>query len=182
MPCELPDLPFPADALEPHISSRTLLPHHGKHHRAYVEKANTLARDAGPAEYGLEDIIRRSAANPSPRPLYITTPPRRGIMLSTVIRYGHPQAAPHGASLPGGFTPPWATSTGSPRHARQPRPIDPAAVRLGSCSTAHGSRSSPPRGRPASLGQGAAPRDRRVGARLLPRSSRAARRLRRRSR
>jgi superoxide dismutase len=37
MPIELPDLPYPHDALEPVISARTLQTHHGKHHRAYVD-------------------------------------------------------------------------------------------------------------------------------------------------
>ena len=40
MPFTLPDLPYPPTALEPHISARTLEFHHGKHHKAYVDKAN----------------------------------------------------------------------------------------------------------------------------------------------
>jgi len=32
---ELPELPYPADALEPRISARTLSTHHDKHHRAH---------------------------------------------------------------------------------------------------------------------------------------------------
>ena len=39
---ELPELPYPIDALQPFISARTLQIHYGRHHRAYVEKANTL--------------------------------------------------------------------------------------------------------------------------------------------
>ena len=39
---QLPDLPYAADALEPHISSETLSFHHGKHHQAYVNKLNEL--------------------------------------------------------------------------------------------------------------------------------------------
>lgn len=36
----LPELPFPFDALEPHIDAKTMEIHHGKHHAAYVAKLN----------------------------------------------------------------------------------------------------------------------------------------------
>lgn len=36
----LPDLPYPKDALEPHIDARTMEIHHDKHHAGYVAKAN----------------------------------------------------------------------------------------------------------------------------------------------
>ncbi len=36
----LPDLPFAADALEPHIDAKTMEIHHGKHHNGYVTKTN----------------------------------------------------------------------------------------------------------------------------------------------
>ena len=41
MPIQFPGLPYPVDALEPHISAKTLEFHHGKHHKAYVSKLNT---------------------------------------------------------------------------------------------------------------------------------------------
>ena len=37
---ELPALPYPLDALEPHIDARTMEIHHGKHHATYVSKLN----------------------------------------------------------------------------------------------------------------------------------------------
>ena len=40
MAYELPELPYPLDALEPHIDARTMEIHHGKHHAAYVSKVN----------------------------------------------------------------------------------------------------------------------------------------------
>ncbi len=40
MPYTLPDLPYSHDALEPHIDSRTMSIHHGKHHNGYVTKLN----------------------------------------------------------------------------------------------------------------------------------------------
>ena len=36
----LPDLEYDYGALEPHISAQIMELHHGKHHKAYVEKAN----------------------------------------------------------------------------------------------------------------------------------------------
>lgn len=36
----LPDLPYAHDALEPHVDTRTMQIHHGKHHNGYVTKLN----------------------------------------------------------------------------------------------------------------------------------------------
>lgn len=36
----LPDLPYAYDALEPYIDRQTMEIHHGRHHKAYVEKLN----------------------------------------------------------------------------------------------------------------------------------------------
>ncbi len=36
----LPDLPYPKDALEPHIDARTMEIHHDKHHAGYTNKLN----------------------------------------------------------------------------------------------------------------------------------------------
>jgi Fe-Mn family superoxide dismutase len=36
----LPDLPYPYNALEPHIDARTMEIHHGKHHAGYVNNLN----------------------------------------------------------------------------------------------------------------------------------------------
>ena len=64
---DLPELPYPLDALEPFISARTLQIHHGRHHRAYVEKANALIGDANGT---LEQLIVRSAGDPSRKALF----------------------------------------------------------------------------------------------------------------
>jgi Fe-Mn family superoxide dismutase len=40
MPFTLPDLPYPKDALEPHIDARTMEIHHDKHHAAYTTNLN----------------------------------------------------------------------------------------------------------------------------------------------
>src|SRR6266853_3575714 len=40
MAYELPQLPYPKDALEPHIDATTMEIHHDKHHGAYVTNVN----------------------------------------------------------------------------------------------------------------------------------------------
>ena len=45
MPFQLPDCPIAKDALAPHMSAETLEFHHGKHHKAYVDKTNELIDD-----------------------------------------------------------------------------------------------------------------------------------------
>jgi Fe-Mn family superoxide dismutase len=57
MPIKLIPLPYSAEALEPAISAETLNFHHGKHHRAYVEKTSELVADTGLADEPLESII-----------------------------------------------------------------------------------------------------------------------------
>ena len=46
MAFELPPLPYPKNALEPHTSARTLEFHHDKHHQAYVTALNNLTKDS----------------------------------------------------------------------------------------------------------------------------------------
>ena len=57
----LPPLPYALDALEPVISARTLATHHGKHHKAYVDKLNKAITGTALAALPLETIIRRTA-------------------------------------------------------------------------------------------------------------------------
>jgi Fe-Mn family superoxide dismutase len=46
MAYELPPLPYPANALEPHIDTKTMEIHHGKHHQAYVTNLNKALESA----------------------------------------------------------------------------------------------------------------------------------------
>jgi superoxide dismutase, Fe-Mn family len=61
MALTLPKLPFPRDALEPHMSRETLDYHYGKHHKKYVDTANKLLEGHKLAGKGLEDIVRKSS-------------------------------------------------------------------------------------------------------------------------
>ena len=58
---KLPELPFANDALEPHITARTLSFHYGKHHAGYVKKLNAALDGTADANKPLEDLIRDSS-------------------------------------------------------------------------------------------------------------------------
>ena len=45
MAFEVPPLPYPYDALEPHIDKETMTLHHDKHHAAYVTNLNAVPED-----------------------------------------------------------------------------------------------------------------------------------------
>ena len=44
-PFKLDPLPYPTNALEPHIDAMTMEIHHDRHHAAYVNNLNTIAKD-----------------------------------------------------------------------------------------------------------------------------------------
>ena len=58
---ELPPLPYPRDALQPHISAETIDYHYGKHHQAYVTNLNNLVKGTEFENMSLEDIIKKSS-------------------------------------------------------------------------------------------------------------------------
>ena len=57
MAFEVPDLPYPYDALEPHIDEQTMRIHHDKHHQTYVDKANAALDGTEWADRSVEDIL-----------------------------------------------------------------------------------------------------------------------------
>jgi superoxide dismutase, Fe-Mn family len=57
MPFELPALPYPKDALAPHMSEKTLDFHHGKHHQTYVNTLNQLIEGTENERRSLEEIV-----------------------------------------------------------------------------------------------------------------------------
>ncbi|MGM0626161.1 MAG: superoxide dismutase [Bacteroidota bacterium] len=56
----LPELPYELNALEPHISKRTMDFHYNKHHAGYVKKLNGHTEDTEYANMSLEDVIKKS--------------------------------------------------------------------------------------------------------------------------
>jgi Fe-Mn family superoxide dismutase len=57
MPFELPDLPYPYDALEPHIDEATMRVHHDAHHKAYVDNANAALEGTPYANASVEQVL-----------------------------------------------------------------------------------------------------------------------------
>ena len=65
-PFSLPPLPYPADALEPHIDARTMEIHHDKHHAAYVTNLNkALSSHPELGNKSLEDLITKLSDLPA---------------------------------------------------------------------------------------------------------------------
>ncbi|MBZ0309562.1 MAG: superoxide dismutase [Anaerolineae bacterium] len=54
----LPDLPYPHNALEPHIDARTMEIHHGKHHAAYVNNVNNAIAGTEFDNMSVEDLLK----------------------------------------------------------------------------------------------------------------------------
>ena len=54
----LTPLPYDEDSLAPTISAQTMRLHHGKHHKAYVDKLNELVAGTEFARMRLEDVIK----------------------------------------------------------------------------------------------------------------------------
>ncbi len=57
MPFELPPLPYPYDALEPHIDEATMRVHHDKHHQTYVTNANAALEGTEWADRPVEAVL-----------------------------------------------------------------------------------------------------------------------------
>ena len=53
----LPPLPYPYDALEPHIDEATMKLHHGKHHQAYVDKLNAAIASSQWEPKSIDEIM-----------------------------------------------------------------------------------------------------------------------------
>ncbi len=58
MAFEVPDLPYPYDALEPHVDEATMKVHHDKHHQAYVDKANAALEGTEWADKPVEEVLQ----------------------------------------------------------------------------------------------------------------------------
>lgn len=63
MSISLPALPFAQNALEPHISAKTLSFHYDKHHNAYVNNTNKLIAGTEFENLGLEEIMQKVAGD-----------------------------------------------------------------------------------------------------------------------
>jgi len=65
MPFELPPLPYPYNALEPHIDAQTMEIHHSRHHKAYVDNLNkALEKYPHIASQPIETILKNLSSLP----------------------------------------------------------------------------------------------------------------------
>src|SRR3974377_1985204 len=60
MAFELPALPYPKNALEPHIPERTLAFHHARPPKAYFTNLNNLVKGSPAESQSLEELIKAS--------------------------------------------------------------------------------------------------------------------------
>lgn len=58
----LAPLPYPHDALEPHIDTTTMQIHHGKHHQAYVDNLNKAIAGTPHEGKALEELVAHAGA------------------------------------------------------------------------------------------------------------------------
>jgi Fe-Mn family superoxide dismutase len=65
MAYELPPLPYPKEALEPHLDAMTMEIHHGRHHKAYVDNLNkAIAGNAALESKSIDALVKDLAAVP----------------------------------------------------------------------------------------------------------------------
>jgi len=67
MAFELPSLPYAHDALEPHIDTKTMEIHHGKHHNAYVTNLNNAIAGTDMEGKSIEEICAQHSDVPAVR-------------------------------------------------------------------------------------------------------------------
>lgn len=63
MAFELPALPYSHDALEPHIDTRTMEIHHGKHHAGYTSKLNDAVAGTDMEGKDIENLLKNHSDN-----------------------------------------------------------------------------------------------------------------------
>ncbi|MGC4190594.1 MAG: superoxide dismutase [Thermomicrobiales bacterium] len=61
---ELAPLPYPFDALEPHIDALTMEIHHDRHHQAYVTNLNNAVAGTDLENVSSEDLVKNLASVP----------------------------------------------------------------------------------------------------------------------
>ena len=91
----LPELPFAKDALQPHMSAETFDYHHGKHHKAYVDKTNGMLGEKGLEGASLIEVINAAREKGD-----------KGLFNNSAQIWNHrvfwPGLAPQGATAPSG--------------------------------------------------------------------------------
>ena len=71
MAYSVPPLPYPYDALEPHIDKATMEFHHDKHHQAYVDKANAALEGTEWADMPVEEVLKNLDSLPADKKMAV---------------------------------------------------------------------------------------------------------------
>ena len=66
MAFQLPQLPYEPQSLEPHIDTRTMEIHHGKHHAAYTNNLNAAIKDSPMDSMSIEELLAQIDMNNMP--------------------------------------------------------------------------------------------------------------------
>lgn len=69
-PVTEPVLPYATNALEPHISARTVEMHFGTHHKGYFKRLVPMLQDKGWAKESMEDVLSMTINDPKLRGIY----------------------------------------------------------------------------------------------------------------
>ncbi len=65
-PFKLPNLPYPYEALEPYIDKETMMLHHDKHLKTYIDNLNNILKDYPMFwDWTLEELIKNIASLPN---------------------------------------------------------------------------------------------------------------------
>ena len=94
---ELPPLPYPKEALEPHIDALTMEIHHDRHHKAYVDNLNkaiagNAALEAKPLDALIKDLAIRAGQHPRPGAQQRRRPLEPLVLLETARAQGRRRA------------------------------------------------------------------------------------------
>ncbi len=174
MPYELPPLPYDYNALEPTIDEQTMRIHHGKHHQAYVDNLNKALDGTEWDGRPLEQVLALLDELPEDKRAAVRNNGGGHANHSLFWQVMKPG---------GGGEPSDALANGDQRRCGRHRPAEGGderrrreALRLGlelarlGRHRAHG-RLDPESGHAPDERSRAAPRHRRVGARVLPQLS-----------
>ena len=182
----LPPLPYPSDALEPHIDKQTMEIHHGKHHNAYVTNLNA-ALDKHPElqSKSLEDLLQRPQQRARRHPHRGAQQRRRPLEPLDVLADHGTEGRRRRRPAPS----PTRSTSSFGSFDKFKEAVEEGRRSAGSAAAGRGSieqrqqadhREQPEPGQPADGRQEGRVRHRRVGARLLPEVSEPPPRLHRR--
>ena len=180
MPFELPALPYDYDALEPTIDAKTMEIHHDKHHQAYVTNLNAALEGTDWADRSIEDVIQNLDSIPEDKRAAVRNNGgghSNHSLFWTIMQ-------PRGGGDPSGALEAAINDAFGDPDQLKAQMNDAGVKRFGSGWTwlvrrrrLACDRLDAEPGQPADGGQDADPRDRRVGARLLPQVPEPASRL-----